>query len=549
MFSKTDPYTFKAFNTLYNGVTNAIGSISLEYQVTSCDDVWLNDVGSVVKSRDRKYFLHCTQRIVIFNEQGMSVKPSQNISSFENYPVLLNTTMLPDTQGSGFQLLEYSPITINTQVQTSGVSGTNTGTTSGSTTSNTVGSSTSQTNSYSASVNLSEMGGITATAEHSSTTTQDQSRTTGSELTNNRGAESSASSAMSMKDWGSYSLVDPSTNSPSWIFGQEYPWDAIECRLATQVTNPSNANQVYLNVPTAMTVRLFDATTNPAVVYPPSQLSLFGLNFIMKAMWQVTIPNGSLEEVAIKHLINYFSASHVLVSAGPGSNPPATVSIYMDAAGSMLSIDPHGPTDVSTTLNLPLMALDPLHTYSKVAIVGFIPNKFIIPPVAATSTASTPTAFEIISTSNNLMINDTTNYKERTAPFDAGFGFTASDTSLLATLTKNCQSLEATVYFKVIDAVRDYTLNLKHWKTNTQAVMLTFLINEIYTITKYVDASEAEGGENNLLSIDLRHQDFASIEYHDYLQLGLNSIQITIQPLGIFTDCAYQIRAISIESD
>jgi hypothetical protein len=66
-------------------------------------------------------------------------------------------------------------------------------------------------------------------------------------------------------------------------------------------------------------------------------------------------------------------------------------------------------------------------------------------------------------------------------------------------------------------------------------------------VTKYVDAIEGEGGDNNLLSIALRDLDFASINYHDYLQLGLNSVAITMEPIDQgWADCGYQIRAVSI---
>ena len=55
---------------------------------------------------------------------------------------------------------------------------------------------------------------------------------------------------------------------------------------------------------------------------------------------------------------------------------------------------------------------------------------------------------------------------------------------------------------------------------------------------------EAEGGEDNLMKISLRSLDMASISYHDYLQLGLNSVSITMTPMG--GDCIYQMRAVSI---
>jgi hypothetical protein len=96
---------------------------------------------------------------------------------------------------------------------------------------------------------------------------------------------------------------------------------------------------------------------------------------------------------------------------------------------------------------------------------------------------------------------------------------------------------------------------MKHWiKTQEDGrnpgVALTLEVNKgnpnPITIPKYVNAPEAEGGENNILSIALRDLDFASVEYHDYLQLGLNSVTITMKPIDKASTCGYQIRAVSI---
>ena len=94
---------------------------------------------------------------------------------------------------------------------------------------------------------------------------------------------------------------------------------------------------------------------------------------------------------------------------------------------------------------------------------------------------------------------------------------------------------------------------MKHWKKQGgKGIKLTLVINNDTdnAITKYVDAEEAEGAEKNLLIIALRDQNYASVDYHDYLQLGLNSIEITIVNSidGQYSEtCGYQIRAISIE--
>ena len=43
---------------------------------------------------------------------------------------------------------------------------------------------------------------------------------------------------MSVKDWGSYATINPVYLYPTWVFGQEYPWNAIDCRYATGATYP-----------------------------------------------------------------------------------------------------------------------------------------------------------------------------------------------------------------------------------------------------------------------------------------------------------------------
>jgi hypothetical protein len=51
------------------------------------------------------------------------------------------------------------------------------------------------------------------------------------------------------------------------------------------------------------------------------------------------------------------------------------------------------------------------------------------------------------------------------------------------------------------------------------------------------------------LTIALRDLDFVSIDYHDYLQLGLNKVVIDMSPIGDnYESCVYQIRAVAVGS-
>lgn len=534
MFKKSDPNTYVKFCSLTDG-TSVIGTLGLEYQVVLYEDVRAKDAAAVVKPTDQKFIVYCTERINIYNPNAQNLRPTKDLAAYSNYPAMINASMfIQQPEGVKCQVLQYSPETINTQVDTSGTTGTETGQTKESSSSRTSGSSFSQTNSYGGSVTVGDtFSGASATYDHSSTVSREQSNTTGTSQATSNSASFSKAASMSIKDWGAYGLINPDTRKPSWTFGQEYPWDAITCKDSTGTRNPGNTKQVELVLPTSMKVSLYDGVT----LYPPSELSRFGINFVMKASWVVVVDNSVDDDVTIDHVINYFSASHVLNSEG--------VTVYIDEYPMVLKV----PEDqsLSTEFNMNIMALDPVGLNNASAIVGFIPGKFIRMPVAATTLAR-PVAFKITAGTNDLLVKDTTSYPVKP---DAGAGFTASQTSLTASFAANCLSLEMTLFFKIIDSVQNYNLYIKHWKSAATGVMLTLIINEeeANPIVKYVDALEAEGGENNLLTIALRNQDFTSVDYHDYLKLGLNSIRVTIQPVdGNYQQCRYQVRAMSIES-
>lgn len=533
MFKKNDPYTFSNFCTLLHKTDTPIGCFFSEYQVSAYDDVQLQNVNSIGK-KNRKFLIHCTQKINIYNPTGVVLKPPIDTASYEYYPVLINTIMAlasSDISGKGlsFELLEYSPQTVNTKTEHSGGNTNEKGEVLGTTSSNTIGSTTSETNSYGASVTISaaEFGeSVSANYEHSSTTSYEHSQTVGSEASSSRSMGSSSSSSMSMKDWGAYSLINAETKSPSWTFGQEYPWNAIGCRTSSgQVTQ----DQVKLVIPADTQVRLWDGQR----LYPPSHLSMFGVNFIMKALWLVTLDETASDSVEFTHTINYFSGSH--------NYDGKTVNVFMDQLPSRLSVADNDTGSLNVSIDLGLMGLDPI-THDKHGIVGFISNKFItVPNPAGDNQSYVP--FKIASLSNNVIVNDTTN----PVPIDPKAGFSSLDTVMQATFTQKCTKLQMTAYFKVTDTIHNYSLYMKHWIVGKTGIKLTIVVNGNNTITKFINDLESEGGENNLTTISMRNQDFASSDYHDYLELGLNSVQITIEPIDAFDDCVYQVRALSIE--
>jgi hypothetical protein len=556
MFKSSDPYTY----TLTGGLTMAggdgpVGLFAAQYKVAHYDDVQMlsgTAQAGVANQGFRKYLVTVTQRVMIYNRSGTDLRPQTDMTRYENYPAVLNTLyQMPLDDGITAQLVSYSPQTVNSQVQVSGTTGSSSGQSSSNATSNTVGSSTSQTNSFGVSVGFfGDMmtGGVTA--DHSSTTTNEQSATTSNEAGRSASQESSSSNYMSIKDWGAYSLVNPSTSCPSWVFGQEYPWNAIDCRKTNGQVKPvqtakatrkaramasdAPTQQVEILVPDYQKARLYDGSA----VYPPSQLSMFGINFVVQAQWLVTVDNTVTDTLTIGHTLNYFTASHLLETVDKTTD----VHVYIDDTPTLLKLD---GDDISVEIDPGTMALAPAGSSDAPPVIGFIPSKFVRQPAPAAS-GKQPVPFSIFSTTNTLIARDTTVYP---ATCDVGMGFAPSETALNATLGGNCTKLVMTLLFKITDAVNDYTLFLKHWKTSAMGVTLTITVNgnTANQMVKNVNSFEAEGGENNLLSIVLRNQNYASVDYSDFLTPGLNSIEIAITP-NDGKAAGYALRAVSLEA-
>lgn len=93
---------------------------------------------------------------------------------------------------------------------------------------------------------------------------------------------------------------------------------------------------------------------------------------------------------------------------------------------------------------------------------------------------------------------------------------------------------------------------LKHWKgDDSERCSLKFTLLSglpgVTTIEKVVDSDEAEGGENNLLRIDLRNNQYSSVNYHNYLTYGLNTIKVEISPVTKpVGTCMYHLFAAAI---
>jgi hypothetical protein len=497
MIKESDLYTCTLQSPLtVNDV--AYGTAYTRYEVRQVTDIRnLTEV--------KAYRIACTQRLVIPNPNSFSLTPS-NSTSFDNYPALLSAQFeLVGQTSSNVRLLNYSPRTINTTITAS--ANQSEGQNQSYSRQHTTGSSTSQTNTfgYSASIGFfgeDPTGSFGMDQSNSTTTEQSTSNTTG--IDRGRSSERGDSDSMSVKDWASYVYLDAGNTTPTWVWGQEYPWDVIQYRYC-----PTDNN---VELPAFIVARLFDQPDNPTLVFPPSQLSLFGIDFTMKAVWQVDLPSTIGEQtISIAHTVYYLSGSHGISNGQP--------SVTLDPA-------PMQTTVSSPTLDLTLLGLDPIRDGSAQngAVIGFIPSKFVVPP-------SSGSAFKVLSDANNLQVS--------------GAGF---DSPMLTTFANGAVSLR--VQFKIVDGRYAYTLFMKHWKTSDNGCTLSFVFNgdTANPVIRHIDWQEGEGGEDNLSSIVMRNKDYTSIDYHDYLVMGLNTVDITITPDNSAA-AGYFLRALAVGED
>jgi len=500
-----------------NPPTSNLGFTVITYQVQRYRDVRnLSDTFS--------YIVTCTQRIVIPNTNTYTPQASNtHPPAFLGYPAVV----VNNVAATGLQLQElvaYAPRTLNTSIATS-VSG-SAGQSTSATMQHTSGSTTSQSNSFSASAALgffgdSPSGDLSGSYGRTWGTERSRSVAKGSDTASDQ--QTGTSDSMSVKDWACNTTLG-SDLSLTWVWGQEYPWDVVRY------------NSLSGALPDFIAQLLCDTTDSKTpLLLPPSQLSQFGIDFTMKASWSVQPTSSTSWFIGFDHSITYCTATHQLTAAN-------SLDAFLNAASDFL-------ISVPATLDICLYGLDPItEGAAGVAIIGFVPRQFLVLPAPATSSAS-PTPFRIISTSNTLLIDDTTDYTNLPAG-NTGAGFTPSLTSLSATFTQNCTALTLRLSFKVTDTTNAYRLLLKHWINGSVPVLMTITVNEdtSTSMVKLITTPEGEGGEDNLLSISLRDLSYGSVNYHDYLNLGFNVIDITLAPAtSDYSNCGYQIRAASVE--
>jgi hypothetical protein len=488
------------------------GVLLSEYQVSEYWDVRTTAAGS---TRMRAYHVAMQQRLTLCNAKADGFGGLSAARDYNDYPVMAVQKVVPASSASGvkFYLEDYSPKTLNAAVSTSQNQGTNS--TNSSSVQHTTGSSTSVTNTWEVSGSLGFFGGdptgsIGGGYSSSTTHTDEQSlsHSTGTEAGSNRGA----SSSMSIKDWASYAFLDKGKVAPSWVWGQEYPWNVINYR--------SSSGSSSIDLPPFVQTLLCDGK----YVYPPSHIAQFGLDFVAHAKWIFYVDGtaGSDDEVAnFNHVLTYWTGSH----SGVGDANNLTLKVSMAPLALNEAIE-------TLQLNLPCLALHPIMSAGpgNGAVVGFVKSEFIVAPGAA------PVQFRLMSAATNLYVSK-------------GTGFAAlkgNDSVLVAENIAVNSPASFLLRFKLVDPTLELSLHLRHWKTTDVACLMTLDING-HSITRHVDTANAGGGSDNVTTIILRSLDYTNPDIYDYLTVGMNEIQVAIIPADDKQKCGYALRALAIQ--
>jgi hypothetical protein len=492
-------------------VKTTFGTLLSEYHVREYWD--LRTSASHAGAR-RAYVVSLKQKISISNSDANSFAKLNPVTSYSGYPVLVVQQVQASSQVNGlnYYLEDYSPKTLNAAVTTSGNASTDS--TDANSVQHSAGSSTSVTNSYEISDSVGFFGddltgSVSYSSSHSTTNTDESSTTAG--RTSSQAVQAGTGSSMSIKDWASYAFLDANRQQPGWVWGQEYPWDVIDFR------NVKSTSEFGVALPPYVAKRLYDGAT----VYPPSDISQFGLNFTASARWIFYVDGqaGSTDEtVAFAHSVTYWEGSH-------------------DASGATIAMIASNQQIETVQLNLPLLALDPITQAGarNGAVIGFVKSEFIAPPAAP------PTPFRLKSGSNNMYVSG------------SGFGALDNENSVLtAKDATTAAPASLTIQFKMTSENLELSLYFKHWKLSAAGCVLTVLVNEpdptkpVSPIVRHVDARDAASGTDNITAITLRKKDYTSVEFYDYLVMGLNTIIVKITPEEGQPSCAYAIRALAI---
>ncbi|MCL7928526.1 hypothetical protein [Halomonas llamarensis] len=488
-------YTFQTDVPLKDGSSGStFGRSITQYEIRRRRDV--QNLGS-----SHSYTVMMTQRIIIPSTLGYRPGPTSS-SAYDNYPaILVNELDITANNNAKIVLQNMFPKTLNSQVSTSRSSDSSSQT--GMTQQNTSGSSDTNVNTFGVGISagiFGELPVVNLSTNYSHSWEHSHSHSSSEGHSQGDSHSTGAAASMSIKDWSSYGYLNNEAIAPSWVWGQSYPWDVIQYNQSSNGTD--------IDLPKFVSDRMLSGS----LVLPPSQLSLFGLDFTMTAGWIIDFPEGVSEDetVTISHTTSSYSASHQ-------KNGGALVATLQNGQEANVS------TYSSDAIDLSRYALTPIAGpgSDNGAAIGFTAHSFTYPPTAP------KTPFKIVSPAGNLQVT--------------GTGFD----DIMTTSFKEKPKL--TITFKIADTDNPYALLLMHWiGQKSGACELHWTVNGTWSGAILVNEAEGTGGQNNVSTIDLRNLEFTSINFHDYLVVGTNTVEIDIIKVDASAPTSYTLFATAI---
>ncbi len=455
-----------------------------------------SDVSSLGLSNG--YVLVVTQKFTIPNQNkyapGISIR-----DKYESYPAIIqNTISVEANNNANVRLYSVFPKTINTSVTTNeGMSSSD-----ASSVRNQVSSGSSMTNVNTFGVSASvgffgelPIGQIGLSYSHSWVHGLENSIS--SDHQNSHNTSLSSANSMSVKDWSAYSDVDIDEKSVNWFWAQSYPWDVL-------IYNQSKDGKV-VNLPKFIQDRMLVDN----IVRPPSELSQFGVEFVNRAVWLIDYPDNKItesEEVKVTHDITNICASHSAV----GDGISATIQSSRDAQMS---------TYETEEIDLSLYALSPLVRH--IGKIGFNVDEFTYFPNDQKGN------FKIVSSENDLQVT--------------GTGFDAPMTSMFQS------DVSYTIYFKLDNKTYNYILDITHW-VDTGSCEVDWTVNGKFSgnLTMSAISDKQHKRYERTETIALRDSDYTSSNYHDFLKLGLNRIEVKVRCPQGSAKSKYYLSSIAI---
>ncbi len=260
------------------------------------------------------YSVTVKHRVLI---DGVQWNVSQNYQTdgFSDYPIMVNVQSKINSvsqPGTKIVLKRIFPKTINAIVEQS--TNISTGNSSSQTNQTSSGSQLSNVNTFGVDMSVGWfVEGPTASLgiNYSHSWEHGTSNSKSFSDTREHNHQSASGTEMSVKDWSAYSSVHSYDNSGGegqgpyveWNWGQTYPWSIFDFNEKFSGTNILMPKSVIANL------IYFGDTSNSNgknILMPPSDLSLFGLDFTMASEWLITFPQPltSSESVSFQHEVS-----------------------------------------------------------------------------------------------------------------------------------------------------------------------------------------------------------------------------------------------------